>query len=60
MEHHDLQKCLPQNKGGPGCKEENPAPQWLLTITSCHKKRDRSRCKLKERKKQHIAPQMLS
>ena len=30
LEHHDLQKCIRQNQGGPGCKEENPAPQWLL------------------------------
>ena len=40
MEHHDLQKCTQQNQGGPGCKEENQAPQWLLT-TIWHKKQNR-------------------
>ena len=30
MEYHDLQKCIRQHQGGLGCKEENPAPLWLL------------------------------
>ena len=39
MDHHNLQKCIRPNHSGPGCKEENPAPQlWLLT-TIWHKSR---------------------
>ena len=55
MEHHDLQKCTWQNQGGPGCKEENPAPHWLLT-TIWHKQQNRGRCELKE---ENLAPLRL-
>ena len=47
MEHHDLQKCTWQNQGGPGCKEESPPSQWLLT-TIWHKQQIWVRCELKE------------
>ena len=55
MEHHDLQKCTQQNHSGPGCKEEKPAPQWLLT-TIWHKQQNRGRCELKE---ENLAPLRL-
>ena len=56
MEHHDLQKCIRQNQGGPGCKEESPPPQWLLT-TVWHKPQNRGRCELKE---ENLAPLTLT
>ena len=56
MEHHDLQKCTLQNQGGPGCKEESPPPQWLLT-TVWHKQQNRGRCELKE---ENLAPLRLT
>ena len=52
MEHHDLQKRTRQNQGGPGCKEESPPPQWLLTMV-WHKQQNRGRCELKE---ENLAP----
>ena len=55
MEHHDLHKCTRQNQSGLGCKEENPAPQWLLT-TIWHKQQNRGRCELKE---ENLAPLRL-
>ena len=56
MGHHDLQKCTWQNQGGPGCKEESPPPQWLLT-TVCQKQQNRGRRELKE---ENLAPLRLT
>ena len=56
MEHGGLQKCTQQNQGRPGCKEESPPPQWLLT-TVWHKQQNRGRCELKE---ETLAPLMLT
>ena len=54
--HHDLQKCTQQNQGGPGCKEEIPPPQWLLT-TVWHKQQNQGRCEFKE---ENLAPLRLT
>ena len=56
MEHHGLQKCTRQNQGGPGCNEESPPPQWLLTKV-WHKQQNRGRCELKE---ENLAPLRLT
>ena len=42
------------NQGGPGCKEENQAPLWLLA-TIWNVQQNRGRWELKE----HIAPLRL-